>query len=155
MRILAWPGSFLSGSSLPPAQCEPDATNECAKQQKLCNYDNALGVRSVDSGGTRAASELAAWAHARAWMLGRCAPRDLRCSSMPIQGAREHAWPEFVNSCDERQAKRCFSIGYDFGTRRYGTTGFYRRTSDRLRLGPLPTGSPLWKGTKRPEARED
>ena len=34
MRILAWPGSFLSGSSLPPAQCEPDPTNECAKQHQ-------------------------------------------------------------------------------------------------------------------------
>ena len=32
MRMLAWPGSFLSGRSLPPAQCEPDAKNECAKQ---------------------------------------------------------------------------------------------------------------------------
>ena len=32
MRMLAWPGSFPSGRGLPPAQCEPDATNECAKQ---------------------------------------------------------------------------------------------------------------------------
>ena len=32
MRRLSWPGSFLSGRGLPPAQCEPDPTNECAKQ---------------------------------------------------------------------------------------------------------------------------
>ena len=30
--MLAWPGSFLSGSSLPPAQCEPSATRKCAIQ---------------------------------------------------------------------------------------------------------------------------
>ena len=35
MRRLAWPGSFLSGRSLPSAQCEPDATKECAKQHPL------------------------------------------------------------------------------------------------------------------------
>ena len=33
--MLAWPGSFLSGSSLPPAQCEPSATRKCAIQQGL------------------------------------------------------------------------------------------------------------------------
>ena len=33
MRTLACPGFLLSGSSLPPAQCEPGATRECAIQQ--------------------------------------------------------------------------------------------------------------------------
>ena len=32
--MLAWPGSFLSGSSLPPAQCEPSATRKCAIQHQ-------------------------------------------------------------------------------------------------------------------------
>ena len=50
MRMLAWPGSFLSGSRLPPAQCEPDATNECAKQQlsedlECCRAMFRLGCR--------------------------------------------------------------------------------------------------------------
>ena len=124
-------------------------------QRKLCNYDNAVGLRSVDPGGTRAASELGAWVHARVWMPDPCAPRDEICRSAPTQGAGEHAWPEFVTSCDERHAKHCFSTGYDFGTRRYGTTGLHRRTSDRLRLDPLPTGNPSWKGAKKPESRED
>ena len=34
MWILAWPGSFLSGGSLPPAQCEPSATRKCAIQHQ-------------------------------------------------------------------------------------------------------------------------
>ena len=51
IRRSAWPGRFLSGRSLPPAQCEPDPTNECAKQHavSLENGDLTVVVR-LESG---------------------------------------------------------------------------------------------------------
>ena len=46
MRMLASPGSFLSGRSLPPAQCEPNAANECAKQHRTRpSRDTCAGTR--------------------------------------------------------------------------------------------------------------
>ena len=49
MRILACPGSFLSGSSLPPAQGETGTTRECAIQQ---THSEGFGP---DEDGTRKA----------------------------------------------------------------------------------------------------
>ena len=72
MRILASPGSFLSGSSPPPAQCEPGATRQCAIQHQgrtpprrsaaLPPLPGSLGGEDVKTGFMASASSLARFA---------------------------------------------------------------------------------------------
>ena len=90
MWILAWPGSFLSGGSLPPAQCEPSATRKCAIQHRGSRVMLAEG-RSLRSRGTSERGQ-GPWRLARASKLrerfGNSSGRCLRKRREPRAAAR-------------------------------------------------------------------
>ena len=90
MRRLAWPGSFLSGRSFPPAQCEPDATNECAKQHArrvtysppVSAVSRRIGMAPAPARRGRVARATSMATPRRVWVRGR-PPVPSRPSSGP------------------------------------------------------------------------
>ena len=87
MRILAWPRSFLSGSSLPPAQCEAGAIRKCVIQQVSGTV--ARAVRGSASSVPPRAARPAPGAPAAppSWVPAPSRTRSLRCPPACPTGA--------------------------------------------------------------------